>query len=194
LAKFLGFNRRTLQRFEKRMESEPALRTGRPRLLSEEEVDRVVEFVTADAQRRRMSLRKVGQHFNCSASTIRRVLAARGLKRYVAVCKPPLDPETRANRVLWAIEHVDWTYGQWCMILWSDETWVTYGSSRRVMVTRYAHEKEHDDCVKAHYQRPLGWMWVGTFHGDKKGPGFYWERKEWGTITAANYQVSLQLW
>src|SRR5260370_25236195 len=55
-------------------------------------------------------------------------------------------------------------------------------------VTRRPSERLHPDCVQHRYQRPQGWMFWGSTFGTRKGPGFVWE-KEWGNITAANYQV-----
>lgn len=113
------------------------------------------------------------------------------MKRYIARSRPVLDEKTRNARLKFAEDHINWTSHQWQSILWSDETWMTYGSRSRIFVTRFKHEAYADDCVRARYQRPIGWMFFGTFHGSQKGPAFIWERHEWGTITAENYQVSL---
>lgn len=104
--------------------------------------------------------------------------------------RPVLDEKTRKARLSFAVDHVGWTLDQWKQILWSDETWMTYGSRSRSYVTRYKDEAYANDCVRAKYQRPLGWMFFGSFHGSRKGPAFIWERKDWGTITAQSYQVS----
>lgn len=134
---------------------------------------------------------QVSERFGCSPNTVRRVLLRKGLEKHLARSRPVLDEKVRKARLEWAEEHINWTSDQWRRILWSDETWMTYGSRSRVYVTRYDHEAYADDCVQARYQRPLGWMFFGSFHGSQKGPAFIWERKEWGTITADSYQVSL---
>lgn len=76
------------------------------------------------------------------------------------------------------------------MYAFSDETWVTYGAHRKIYVTRKTGEQYHEDCVRAKYQRPLGWMFWGMIYGAKKGPSLVW-RKEWGSITSDRYCVRI---
>lgn len=159
----------------------------RKQKLSAEQIEELANFVVSNRESRRLTLKTVAKRFGISASTCRRYLATKGIKKHVAVAKPPLEPKHRAARLAWAQEHVGWTKEQWYQVLWSDETWMTYGSNCRVFVFRRANERLHDDCVRARYQRPQGWMFFGSFHGMTKGPGFLWQRKEWGTIKAASY-------
>lgn len=55
-------------------------------------------------------------------STLHKALAKRGYHRYKALRKPPITERTRALRLNWALEHVNWTREQWSKILWTDET------------------------------------------------------------------------
>lgn len=117
---------------------------------------------------------------------IRRALRVRGYSRCVARAKPPLSPENRRIREQWALEHVNWSREQWCMILWSDETWVTGGRHRKQWVTRKPGEELNDTCVLEKIRKRRGWMFWGCFHAGVKGPCLFWE-KEWGSINKDSY-------
>jgi DDE superfamily endonuclease len=128
--------------------------------------------------------------FNLSKSSVHRALAAAGFKRCNAALKPELTPELQAERLAFGRKFEHLTEEEWLNmpILWTDETWATYGNHKMAKVTRRPNERLHPDCVQHRYQRPQGWMFWGSTFGTRKGPGFVWE-KEWGNITAANYQV-----
>lgn len=68
---------------------------------------------------------------------------------------------------------------------------MTYGHHRAVYVTRKANEIWDETTTRDRIQRKPGWMFWGSFAGGKKGPCLFWE-KEWGTINAASYQISLR--
>ena len=68
--------------------------------------------------------------------SIKSALYRRGYRRRSALRKPPLSDANIQARLLWAIEHKDWTSEQWNLILWSDETWVKAGKHRKQFVTR----------------------------------------------------------
>ncbi len=133
---------------------------------------------------------QVGEVFNLSKSSVHRALAAAGFKRCNAALKPELTPELQAERLTFGRKFEHLTEEEWLAmpILWTDETWATYGNHKMAQVTRRPSERLHPDCVQHRYQRPQGWMFWGSTFGTRKGPGFVWE-KEWGNITAANYQV-----
>ena len=113
----------------------------------------------------------------------------RGYRRYKAYKKPPVSEATRHARLQFAREHINWSIEDWAKILWTDETWMTYGHHRPIYVT--AKPSEHFDatCVRDRVQRKQGWMFWGCFSGGKKGPCLFWE-KDWGTINSDSYQVS----
>ncbi|KAF2183233.1 hypothetical protein K469DRAFT_711217 [Zopfia rhizophila CBS 207.26] len=83
----------------------------------------------------------------------------------------------------------DWQVGeyeQWCLILWSDETWVTGGRYKKQWVTRRAGEELVDTCMVDKIRKRRGWMFWGCFTGDEKGPCLFW-KKEWGSINKTSY-------
>jgi hypothetical protein len=38
------------------------------------------------------------------------------------------------------------------------------------------------------YRKKHGWMFWGSFHGNKKGPAVVWDRKAWGTISSKTFR------
>ncbi len=121
---------------------------------------------------------------------IRNALRRAGFSRRVARRKPPISEKNRRARLRWAIEHVGWTYEQWKKILWSDETWVNGDQHIKTYVTRRKGEEWDPTCIIERHQRRKGWMFWGCFHGDKKGPGVFWE-KDWGSIKETTYRAHI---
>ena len=124
--------------------------------------------------------------WNISKYMIARALAKLGYSRCIARSKPPHSIENRRIRKRWAEEHQYWTYDDWKLVLWSDETWVTGGLPGRTWVTRKPNEELEDDCIVDSGRKGNGWMFWGSFSGDTKGPSLFWE-KVWGTMTGERY-------
>ena len=191
IADFLKVSQRAVQYTCQKQQSTPQHdNAGRPPRLSKEEADRVEEFVTQSKRARRMTYLQVAEELwpegEISADSVRYTLRLRGYSRRIAARKPPLSEANRIARLEWAKEHIYWTEEQWQQIVWSDETWVTAGKHRRVLVTRKVDEELLPDCVIERVQRKRGWMFWGCFHYNKKGPSLFWE-KEWGTINKESY-------
>lgn len=164
-------------------------RPGRPRLLTPEQEEELVEFVTASKENRRMSFLQLSTVlFNAIFGiwAIKHALYRLGFRRRIARQKPPLSEKNRRLRLEWAREHVNWTPEQWNRILWTDETWVRGGHHRWQYVTRQKGEEWDPTCIVEKHQRKRGWMFWGCFHGSKKGPGLFWE-KDWGKINSQSY-------
>lgn len=168
---------------------------GRPPLLSDEQTNRLLAYITGSKIGRRATWARISLlsiailgiqiGYYCVRSTLRRL----GYKRYVARRKPPITEKTRKARLQWAEDHENWTAEQWAKVLWTDETWVTGGPHRKQYVTRKSDETWLPDCVVEKHQRKGGWMFWGCFSGipgHQKGPCLFWE-KEWGTITEETY-------
>jgi ketohexokinase/beta-glucosidase len=168
----------------------PKKKTGRKSTLSERDVDEIEIFICSSRTGRLMSYLHLAtgpfEHFQVGQYAIQLALKKRGYTRHVARAKPPLNAQNRANRLQWAQEHVNWTREQWCLILWSDETWVTGGRHRKQWVTRKAGEELYDTCVLEKIRKRRGWMFWGCFSGEEKGPCLFWE-KEWGSINKTSY-------
>lgn len=167
----------------------PRKPTGRPAKLTREQGDVLEAYVTTSHETRRMSYEMLARNLqfpNIGRDAIRRELNRRGYSRRIALRKPPLDERTKVIRLEWAREHLHWSEEQWWKILWSDETWVTGGTHRKVWITRRPGEELHPHCIIPKVQRKAGWMFWGCFAGKTKGPSLFWE-KEWGTIGSESY-------
>jgi transposase len=168
----------------------PSKRSGRPRKLTEAQVEELIEFVTASKYGRRLAWRKIPLALgweDVGYYAIRSTLRSNGFKRYAAWRKPPISEVNRIKRLNWALEHENWTLDQWACILWSDESWVSPGRHTRTWVTRRQGEELDPTCIIERHQRKKGWMFWGCFSGCwLKGPCLVWE-KEWGSINKETY-------
>lgn len=167
----------------------PTPRSGRPPVMTASEVEELIEYISASRQNRRRSYTELSDvlfDIRFGEAAIRSTLKRLGYRRYVALLKPPISENNRLLRLAFAHEHRDWSLDQWKSILWSDETWMTYGRHRKTYVTRKKSEKLEDTCVVDREQRKQGWLFWGCFSGYRKGPGLFWE-KEWGSISGQTY-------
>ena len=90
----------------------------RPKL-SEEDVDKVIDFISSSKRTRRMPYYKVIQELDLPVRTtaLSRALKKRGYSRCKALRKPPLSDQNKRVRLAWALAHVNWTMEQWNRIL-----------------------------------------------------------------------------
>lgn len=186
----LGF---TIRQIEYTIASErvtPRSRSGRPRTLTDAQVDELVAYICSSRAARQMSFLRLAtgpfQQWGVGQYAIRHALRSRGYVRRVARAKPPLSEKNQQIRLQWAEDHKDWSIAQWITILWTDETWVTSGRHRKVWVTRRPSEELEPTCIVEKLCRKRGWMFWGCFSGISKGPCLFWE-KEWGSINKDTY-------
>ena len=134
---------------------------GRRPLLSDDEEQELITFVTASKQHRRMTYSYLVKEVfdgRFGKWAIRSAFVRNGFKRYVATKKPFISETNRQKRLAWALEHRDWTAAQWNSILWSDETWVTNWKHRKIYVTRRADEELDQTCVLERDRKLIGWL------------------------------------
>jgi transposase len=191
IATFLHVTERAVQYTCQKEEATPQHhKTGRPPRLNEEEVDRLVAFVTSTHRTRCLPYHRLAAELwpggEIGVDSVRHALYSRGYRRRVALKKPPLTPAHKVNRLQWAQQHLTWTQEQWREILWTDETWVTAGNHRKVWITRKTGEELDPTCVVEKHRKKGGWMFWGSFVGNQKGPHLFWE-KAWGTINKETY-------
>jgi len=167
----------------------PVKRPGRPPLLTQAQIEELVDFVCASQTNRRMSYIQLANtlEFSVGRHTIRAALLREGFHRRLAMRKPPISPTNQRLRKAWAEEHVNWTMEQWYSILWTDETWITARQHTRTWVTRRPGEEWDPTCIVEKHQRKKGWMFWGCFHRHTQGPGIFWE-KDWGKISSETYR------
>ena len=167
----------------------PRKAIGQSSRLSEEEVDKIEDFIKSSRSTRRLSYAGVVEQMNLSVSkdVVARALFKRGYKRCKALRKPPLNEQNKRARLQWALEHVNWTSAQWNSILWSAETRVNTDFQTSVWVTRKPGEEMDETCLRISPPDRRGLMFWASFHGATKGPCLFWE-KEWGSINPKSYR------
>ena len=172
--------------------STPSKHTGRPPALGPLQINELIQLVTSSYVFRRLPYSDLIEHlsFSCGVEAIKYALKSRGYKRFPARSKPPLSDANRQQRLQWAQEHKNWTKEQWGTILWSNETWTTGHSKKKVYVTRTTEEELQATCIVERHRKQKGWMFWGSFAGNMKGPCLFWE-KDWGSINTASYQAKI---
>lgn len=189
VADFLHISEGQVRRAVKAERLTPKKKSGRPPKFNERTKKELVAYVTKDRKNRRLTYQQVADknpQWGASRATTARALKSCGYRRCVAKAKPELTEKHKASRLAFAQERSTWTPQQWGTIAFSDETWVTYGAHKKIRVTRMKGEEMLEDCLRARYQRPLGWMFWGMMYEGKKGPSLVW-RREWGNINGENY-------
>ncbi|RYP69179.1 hypothetical protein DL769_005347 [Monosporascus sp. CRB-8-3] len=129
-----GFTKSQIQWTCTAAEAVRKFRKGRLREMSEQQEEELVEFVCASKANRRMGWLELSQRLFMGVFgmyVIRETLRRFGFRRRVARRKPPLSEANKQKRLAWALEHVNWTFEDWCRIIWSDETWITGGYYRK---------------------------------------------------------------
>lgn len=124
-----------------------------------------------------------------SSEALARALRKRGYSRK-ALRNPPLSEENRRVRLIWALEHINWTPDQWNRILWTDETWVTSGFHKRIWVTYKAEEELEETCLRTSLPRKNGWMFWRSFHGDIQYKDHVYSEKRIGVLLTLRHTVS----
>jgi transposase len=190
IANLLGLTERQVGYAITSERATPKKRSGRPRVLTDAQIDELEQYVRSTRTTRQLSYLALAkgpfEHWGVGEYVIRNALRSRGYNRCIARAKPPLTEVNRQKRLLWARAHVDWQPEQWARILWSDESWVTGGRHRRKWVTRRPGEELDDTCIIEKIRKKRGWMLWGCFSGSTKGPVLFWE-KEWGSINSQSY-------
>ncbi|KAI1001237.1 hypothetical protein K3495_g6962 [Podosphaera aphanis] len=118
----------------------PKNSSGRPLVLSSEQVDEIEAFVTSSPEHRQLTYFELAyahfSHFGVSEKVIQRAMSRRGYARRIAASKPPLSAENKRKRLEFATEHIHWNKEDWMRVLWTDETWVTDGRHSSIWITR----------------------------------------------------------
>ena len=130
-------------------------RTGRPSLLTDKQVDEIIEYASESWEHRILdfSLLHDELRLECSVKTLERRLKQRGYFRCVACQKPYLTAAQVIGRFLWAIAHIFWTK-EWLKVLWSDEvTFLVGGRTVKQRVTRNKDERTHPTCIQHQLHR-----------------------------------------
>lgn len=156
----------------------PRKRCGRAPILTQAQIEELVEYVCSSSDTRRMTYTQLAEamDFGVKRDAIGRALEQEGFHRRLAMRKPPISPTNQRLRYEWALEHVNWTLDQWYKILWTDETWITGGRHTKTWVSRRPGEEWDPTCVVEKHQKKKGWMFWGCFMDIHKGLGYSGKR------------------
>ncbi|KZM21662.1 DNA binding [Ascochyta rabiei] len=130
----------------------PKKRTGRPRELSDEQIDELVAYVRHSRFTRQMSFLQLATgpfaHWHVGDYAIRGALRSRGYIRRVAPPRSSLLAASQQQPLRWEGAFAALAFGQWGDVAWDNEPWVTSGGGhRRVWVTALAEEKMEHLCA-----------------------------------------------
>ena len=111
---------------------------------------------------------------NVSTKTVKRRIAQKHLKKWVAQERAHLDDDVAQERLEWALAHRHWTREMWRRkAMWGDEVSVERGGGkRRKWVFRYPKEKWNKDCVEPiarKGERGISQMMTGFFYDQTHG-------------------------
>lgn len=172
----MGIDYRTCQKIYARVQitGTPSnrKRKGRPMFFTEEEKQRLIAFITRDRFTRRLSWEDIREKmsYDCSANTIRNVVASMGYHKRVPRRKWGVREANKVKRVEWCQARLHWTEEEWERVIWTDESmYNTIGFSQRPWVIRRADEEFHPDCIDLYWEsgRETVMVW-GAFCGEHK--------------------------
>ena len=90
----------------------PSKRSGRPMVMTEEQIDELEVFVTSTRTGRQTSYFELARvqfrYWNVGEHVVIRVLRSKRYERRIAQSKP-LTPDHMRRRKMWAEEHLNWT-------------------------------------------------------------------------------------
>jgi hypothetical protein len=167
-------------------------RTGRPSLLTDTQVNEIIEYLSESWEHRILdyTILRDELQLDCSVETLERRLKQRGYFRCVACQKPYLTAAQVLARFLWAIAHIFWTT-EWLKVLWSDEaTFLVRGRTVKQKVTRKQGERYHLTCIQHQFHRghttPVN-VWGAIGYGYKSPLIFVYGSGKKGVFTQKDY-------
>lgn len=126
IAKILGCGKTTVEKYRKMMVNEPAeLKQGRPQKLTSRDKRTIARLMVNGRAKTAVELTKLinnEREEKVSTETVRRALKEEGLRARKRKKKPTLSKAHRKARLIWALEHQNWSVEDWKRVVWSDET------------------------------------------------------------------------
>jgi transposase len=155
---------------------EDAPRSGRPKVITEEKRNQLVEEVRKNRDNREKSTAELGWLIGVSARSAHRILRQADMKKLKPSWKPGLTQEMREARLQFALRHKDWKLEDWKNVIWTDETSIVLGHRRGGnRVWRAPDERFHKTCVRVRWKKCSEFMFWGCFSYDWKGPMHIWK-------------------
>ena len=147
-----GAVQRTAERFKRTNAYSTLPRSGRPKCTTPQQ-DRFIKITSL--RNRRATAGNIQALVNAtggktiSTTTVRRRLAACGLKGRVAVSKPLLCSKNKRKRLLWAKRYTKYRIDDWKTVFFVDESrFEIHGNNRRIYVRRRPGERLSSQCIK----------------------------------------------
>jgi transposase len=165
-----------INRFIKTGSTEPAQRTGRPRLLNTRARTTLKKLATnkknrhsSNAELTNLFISKT--QIKVSERTIRRALHEKKLRSRVARPKPLVSEKNIEGRLRWCLDHKDWTVNDFKKVIWSDEsTFTQFQRGSKYRVWHEPHEEWNIDCVSETVGHSPSHMHWGCFSWFGVGP------------------------
>ncbi|KAJ6168001.1 hypothetical protein N7497_000844 [Penicillium chrysogenum] len=124
----------TLRKERERRDNHNLLRTGRPRILTENDRDRLYDCIQQDLHTIYKDM-IAEVDFKVKRESIRRLLNEMGLRKWRQKSRPELMPEHAAKRLAWARRYEHFTPEDWACVCWSDKCSVERGAGIRPVWT-----------------------------------------------------------
>jgi transposase len=123
-------------------------RSGRPKEITLEIEQRLLDSNKADRAGREKSSEVLADECGISYSSALRILHKYGLSNVKPTRKPGLNAHQRAARLAFCLGHEHWTLEDWKRVIWSDETSVILGQRRgAVRLWRASGEAYEKTCI-----------------------------------------------
>ena len=109
---------------------EDAPRSGRPKKVTSEVEQAILNNVVQDRNSREKSSAMIGFDHKLSSTTILRTLKQNGFRPCKSTKKPGLDSIMKEARLQFCLRYQHWTIDDWKNVIWTDETSIILGSRR----------------------------------------------------------------
>ena len=152
-------------------------RSGRPSLLSRRDRRLILRIIRRNPKLTYAAL-KIESGLTVSKKTLYRMLKDEGISNWLAKKRPLITPEVAAKRLRWAKKYKDWSWDEWCKMIWSDECSLERGKGgRRVWVFRTPYEKYNKELICPYKKgKDISVMIWGAIHGDGRSDVVIMER------------------
>jgi transposase len=126
----LGIPRTTIQNVLKNPRPVRSARTGRPLLYTERDQRHILQIIKKTPN---IIYAKLVEELSLiiSPRTVRRMLYRLGIKKWIAKKRPMLTEVHAKVRLKFALKYKDWSYEEWCKVIFSNECSIQRGSSNK---------------------------------------------------------------
>jgi hypothetical protein len=132
-------------------------------------------FIKDSARSRQSTAVELGDIFGLSRMTMLRALHRLDYRNVKLTFKPGLTTPMRFKRLVFAIQHLKWTWQQWAAVIWTDETSIVLKSVRgKVRVWRKPDEKADVTVISRRWKHYSDLMLWGCYSCHQRGPCFIW--------------------